>query len=151
MSAIDPLERGRNIPDRLDTSVWPGYSTAIQSQLLGAFRFLGLIDDAGKPTSAFRTLVREKANRKAIMRRILESSYERIVGLGLTRISPRQFDAAMRQYGMTGETHKKVVSFFLRAAKYAELPLSPLLGKKVRAVGLRRRDRVDASGSRGAD
>jgi hypothetical protein len=132
LAAIDALAR-RPDHDRFDTSVWPTYSTATQAQLLGSFRFLGLIDDTGKPTASLKTLVRDKANRKTIMRKILESSYARIIGLDLTRVSPRQFDQAMRQYGMTGETHKKVVSFFLRAARFAELPLSPLLLRRTRA------------------
>ncbi len=131
LAAIDVLAR-RPDHERFDTSVWPNYSSATQAQLLGSFRFLGLIDDEGKPTNALKILVRDKANRKATMRKILETSYARIINLGLTRISPRQFDEAMRQYGMRGETHKKVVSFFLRAARYSDLPLSPLLLKKTR-------------------
>ena len=141
VAAIDALAR-RPDHDRFDTSVWPNYSTATQAQLLGSFRFLGLIDDAGKPTNALKILVRDKANRKTIMRKILEASYSRIVNLGLTQISPRQFDDAMRQYGMKGETHKKVVSFFLRAAKYSELPLSPLLLRKTREGRPRRSSRA---------
>jgi len=137
LSAIESLEHG--IPHQIDTSVWPTYSGAIQSQLLGAFRFLRLIDDAHKPTTVLKNLVDDRANRKAILRKILESSYAKIVDLGLTKLSPKQFDEAVREYGMTGETHKKVVSFFLQAAKYAELPISSLLGRKVRAGGTRRR------------
>jgi hypothetical protein len=136
LAAINGLERG--IPHQIDTSLWPRYSRAIRSQLLGAFRFLGLIDNQGVPTAALKSLVQERTNRKAILRKILESSYGRIISLDLTRISPRQFDTAMRAYGMKGETHKKAVSFFLQAAKHSELPMSRLLGKRVRTVGSRR-------------
>jgi len=141
LAAIDALAR-RPDHDRFDTSVWPNYSTATQAQLLGSFRFLGLVDEAGKPTSALKMLVRDKTNRKTTMRKILEASYSRIVNLDLTQISPRQFDDAMRQYGMKGETHKKVVSFFLRAARYSELPLSPLLLRKTREGRPRRSNRA---------
>jgi hypothetical protein len=125
---------------RIDNSIWRTYSTAIQSQLLGSFRFLGLVDDSGRPTISLKRLVQDKPNRKAVLREVLESSYGRIVALDLTKVSPKQLDDAMHEYGMTGETHKKVLSFFLRAAKYAELPMSPLLGRKIRA-GSRRRKR----------
>ena len=145
LSAIEGLERG--IPPQIDTSVWPTYSVAIQSQLLGSFRFLSLIDNGGKPTAALKSLVQDKANRKVTLRRILESSYARIVSLDLTRISPRHFDEAIHEYGMSGETHKKVVSFFLRAARHAELPLSPLLERRIRGGRPRRRKRTDGHGS----
>ena len=154
LSEVEALERG--IHQRIDASVWPNYSKATRSQLLGAFKFLGLIDKSGKPTASLKSLVQNKADRKATLRRILETSYSRIAGLDLTRVSPKQFDDAMRGYGMKGATHKKVISFFLRAAKYSELPLSPLLGRKSRASGLRRRERTahlhasDANGGGGS-
>jgi hypothetical protein len=111
---------------------------------MGAFRFLGLVDQTGKTTAAFKTFVRDKDNRSVILRKILESSYARIIALDLTKVSPRQLDAAMREYGMTGDTHKKVVSFFLKAANFAELPMSPLLLRRVRERGPRGRGRTTA-------
>lgn len=143
LSAISALEQ--RLPHAFDTSVWPKYSSAIQNQLLGTFRFLGLIDNSSKPTGSLKSLVQDKVNRRPILRNILESSYKRIVAMDLTKVSPKQFDKAMREYGMTGETNKKVVSFFLQAAKYAELPMSPLLGRKIRAVGSVRRKLIDVS------
>jgi hypothetical protein len=145
LSAIEELERARELPHQFDSSLWPTYSAASRAQLLGAFRFLRLVDDAGRPTSPLRSLVRDKINRKSIMRKILEEGYPHIIGMNLLGVSPKQFDHAMRQFGMTGETHKKVISFFLRAAVYAELPLSPLLRSKVREAGSRRRKRHQGS------
>lgn len=139
LSALVLFDRG--IPERIDPSVWPTYSVATRSQLYGAFRFLGLIDGGGGPTAVLKALVHDKPNRKVTMRKILETSYARVVDLGLTSVSPRQFDQAMREYGMGGETHKKVISFFRRAARFAELPMSPLLGKKARVVGASRKRR----------
>ena len=145
LAAIDALAR-RPDYDRVDTSVWPNYSTAIRAQLVGSFRFLGLIDEAGRPTPSLKSLVRDKANRKTTMRKVIEASYARIIKLGLTRISRRQFEDAMRQYGMKGETHNKVISFFLQAARYSGLPLSPLLLRKTReARSSRPRRAVDSA------
>jgi hypothetical protein len=132
LSAIDGLSQG--LPHKIDTSLWPSYSSAIKAQLLGAFKFLSLVDAEGRPTDTLKTLVRDKTNRKAILRQILRTSYSRVIDLDLTKISPRQFDLQMRGYGMAGETHKKVLFFFLKAARYAELPLSPLLGRKTRGA-----------------
>lgn len=146
LSAVEALEHG--IPQQIDTSVWPTYSGAIQNQILNAFRFLELISDSGNPSADLKRLVQDKANRRVHLRKILESAYKRIVDLGLTIISPKQFQEAMREYGMTGETHKKVVSFFVQAAKYAELPMSPLLHRKIRTVRTRRQARSAVSDKR---
>lgn len=137
LAAVEGLERG--IPHQVDTSVWPTYSGAIKSQLLGSFKFLGLIDDAGRPMPELKNLVEDKANRKAILRKILESRYSKVVGVGLAKMTPRQFEDLMREYGMEGSTHQKVVSFFIKAAKYAELPMAPLLGKKARSPTRKRK------------
>ena len=138
LAAIEGFEHA-TMPHQIDTSVWPTYSGAIRSQLLGSLKFLGLIDDNGKPTPSLKSLVEDKANRKANLRKIIESSYPKVVGAGLLKMTPKSFDDLMREYGMGGSTHQKVTSFFLQAAKYAELPMSPLLGKKTRSAARKRK------------
>ena len=137
LSAIEGLEHG--IPHQIDTSMWPTYSGAIKSQLIGSFKFLNLIDEAGTPTPWLKALVDDKANRKTHLRKTLESSYSKVVSVGLQQMTPKQFDDLMSEYGMEGSTHQKVVSFFLQAAKFSGLPMSPLLGKKTRVSGRRRK------------
>jgi hypothetical protein len=133
LTALETLERA--CPNQLDRSVWPSYSGAIQGQLLGAFRFLGLMDESQCPTPALRELVARTDNRRALLRRLLEAKYPGLVGLDLARSSPKQLDEALRQYGLNGTTHKKAVSFFLQAAQYAGLPLSVLLRARTRGGG----------------
>jgi len=127
------------LPNRVDRSVWPSLSGAIQGQLLAAFRFLGLVDEEGAPTPLLRELAPAGPEaRKRSLRRALEKSYPELVALDLARASPRQVEEAVRRYGYTGATLRKAVSFFLQAAAYADLPLSVLLRKKTRRAGLRR-------------
>jgi|SRR6266850_37833 len=128
LAAIEAFER--HMPTQIDSSVWPTYSGAIRSQLLGAFKFLNLIDDKGHPTVILKGLVEDKANRKATLRKVIETSYKPVISAGLQHMTPKMFDDLMDAYGMTGDTQKKVSSFFLQAAKYAEIPMSPLLLKK---------------------
>ncbi len=64
----------------------------------------------------------------------MESHYRTLVALDLTRTSPRQLDEALRQYGLSGATHKKALSFFLQAAQFAGMPLSVLLKAKTRTA-----------------
>jgi hypothetical protein len=133
LTAVEGLERG--VPNQLDRSVWPSYSGAIQGQLLGAFRFLGLMDENRAPTAELREMAAKPEGRRALLRRLIEKNYAPLVALDLPRASPRQLDEAMRAYGLGGATHKKAVSFFLQAAQYAGLPLSALLKGKVRGGG----------------
>jgi hypothetical protein len=125
LSAIESLEHG--VPQRIDASIWPSYSGAIRSQLLGTFRFLGLVDENSKPTQLLKELVEQKATRKLTLRKVLESSYPELVGMNLKTSTPKQFDEAMRQFGVQGDTLVKATSFFLQATKYSDLPISPLL------------------------
>lgn len=137
LSAIEGLEH--DMPHQIDTSVWPTYSGATKSQLLGSFKFLGLIDDTGRPTPVLKAVVEDKSNRKAHLRKIIETSYPKIIAVGLQKMTPKQFQDLIAEYGMEGETNKKVISFFLRAAKYAEIPMSNLLVRKARNVAIKRR------------
>lgn len=130
LTALETLERA--CPNQLDRSLWPSYSGAIQGQLLGALRFLGLMDEAHCPTAELRELLAKKESRRALLRRILERTYAPLVALDLSRTSPNQLEEALRQYGLTGATHKKALSFFLQAAQYSGLPLSVLLRAKTR-------------------
>jgi hypothetical protein len=132
LTALDALEAG--LPNQLDRSVWPSYSGAIQGQLLGAFRFLGLMDEGNCPTPALAELVSKRGARRELLRGLIESRYRTLVALDLTRTSPRQLDEALRQYGLSGATHKKALSFFLQAAQFAGMPLSVLLKAKTRTA-----------------
>lgn len=132
LTALDAFEAG--LPNQLDRSVWPSYSGAIQGQLLGAFRFLGLMDEGNCPTPALGDLVTKRAARRELLRGLIERHYRTLVALDLTRTSPRQLDDAMHQFGLSGATHKKALSFFLQAAQFAGMPLSVLLKAKTRTA-----------------
>lgn len=137
LAALETLERG--CPNQLDRSVWPSSSGAIQGQLLGAFRFLGLMDENHSPTAALAELVTKRAARREVLRALIERNYRTLVALDLARTSPRQLDEAIRQFGLSGATHRKAVSFFLQAAQFAGLPLSVLLKAKTRTAAFGRK------------
>lgn len=128
------------LPDQIDPTVWPSYSGGMKSQLLGALKFLGLISEDGKPTEALRSLAHtDPQQRPAKFREILKGAYSSLMSLDLTKATPGSFDAEMRRYGQEGETHRKASSFFLQAAKWSGVPLSPLLMKKGSLAGSRRK------------
>ena len=143
-AAIERLEQG--VPNQIDRSVWPSYSGATQGQLVAAFKFLGLVDDKGIPTPTLHELTKkDRPSQKIALGNVIQNAYPQVIKLGLQKASPKQLNDAFRHFGLTGETHRKAVSFFLHAARHAELPLSPLLKRKTREAGSHRR-RNDSAG-----
>jgi hypothetical protein len=136
-SAIDGMEH--TLPPRLDKSMWPNYSGAIQSQLWSAFRFFDLVRDDGTPTERLVKLVKDKANRKAQLRQLLEEKYPTLIALDLSKATLGHFNDAMRLFGLGTETQKKASSFFLQAAKAAEIPLSRFILSNTRTPGTRKK------------
>jgi hypothetical protein len=138
LSAIETL--GHGVPDNINRTVWPSQSGVMISQILGAFRFLGLIQQDGTPTEDLHKLVEDEPNRKALLRKLVARSYTSLAKRDLTKLDLGSFQNAMREYGVTGATLKKAITFFLQLARYAEVPLSAYLQQQTRNVsGTRKR------------
>lgn len=158
-NALDQLAQG--IPNRIDRSVFPGLSGGVQAQLLAGMRFLGLIDADGKPQPVLKRLaVTDEAARKHELQALLEERYSQLFALDLTKTTPSELGEQMTEsYNVTGATREKAVRFFLGAAEYLEISLSPLFGKTKRGRGgastsprRRRTQRLrSAAGSNGAN
>ena len=137
------------LPDKIDATMWPSYSGGIKSQLMGALKFLGLITDDNHPTPMLRALADvDPAKRATEFRTIMKAAYGGLMSLDLTKATPGSFDAEMRKYGQEGDTHRKAASFFLQAAKWSGVPLSPLLLKKGGLAGSRRKRAPSNSANR---
>jgi antitoxin component of MazEF toxin-antitoxin module len=54
-------------------------------------------------------------------------------------MTPKMIEDEMDRYYVSGETKRKAVTFFLRAAKFAGMPMHPLLSSMVRNTGPRKR------------
>ncbi|MBZ5547403.1 MAG: DUF5343 domain-containing protein [Acidobacteriia bacterium] len=136
--AIEALEHG--IPKKLDRTMWPSQSGLVQSQILMAFRFLGLVDDQDRPTDLLHALVdHDKDKRPTVLTLILNESYTALIEHDLTKMTPKMLEDEMERYNVSGDTKRKAVTFFLRAAKFAGMPLHPLLSSMVRNTGPRKR------------
>lgn len=67
---------------------------------------------------------------------VLRGSYKSLFQFNLERITPRQLADAIGSLGVTGETAKKAQAFFIKAAEYAEIPLSAhVKGRRASASG----------------
>ncbi len=124
LTALDTLRQG--IPDPLDRSVFRGQSGSTQSMLISSLKALGCVDDADHPQPVLARLV-DGGQRKSALEEVLRDKYQGVLGLGLTA-TQQQFDNAFREYGVSGDTHKKAKSFFLQAAHMVGLKLSPYVG-----------------------
>jgi hypothetical protein len=116
-TAVETLEQG--IPDPLDRSVWPSWSGGVQSQTLGAFKFLGLIGEKGNVQPNLHRLVNAKGeNRKVILKEIIEDRYKEAIKLGENNSTFQQLQDLFRQYGVEAGTLERVTRFFLDACEY---------------------------------
>ncbi len=122
-NALDRLEE-HDIPDKVDGSIFPTYSGGAKSQLLAAFRFMGLIDDSGDPADDLEMLVNRRT-RKETLKRLVERAYSRIFEqIEISKASPSQLDEAIRSYGVQGTTHRRARRFFLHALEEAGIEVS---------------------------
>lgn len=128
-NAVAQLAHG--VPNRIDRSVFPGQSWAVQGQLLAALRFLGLIDEDGKPLPALVAVaVPDEEARKTVLRRIIADKYSQLFALDLVKTTPSELAEKMgAAYSVTGDTREKAIRFFLAATSYLGIPLSPLLNR----------------------
>jgi hypothetical protein len=139
MNTLDAL--AGNIPNRIDRTVFPGQSGGTQNQLLTAFKFLGFINDEGKPQPILSAVaVPDPEQRKVALRRLIESKYADLFALNLMKTTPSELAEQMtKSYNVSGDTRLKATRFFLAAAAYLGIPVSPLL--------LRDKTKLTAGGS----
>ena len=118
--------RAQGLPSRVDRSVMAHKSGTIQSQLLLALGYLGLISE----NERLKALLSEKgARRQEIRREMLEDAYEFFFdsGLSLERATSKEVEEVFRSTGASGETVRRAISFFLRQAKQAGFKVSPYI------------------------
>ena len=137
-SGIQSL-RGHGLPGKIDRSVWLSKSGADQAALLGAFRFLGLIDSKNEVQPTLRKLVdvsEASTAEKEVLNGILRTSYANLFKLNLETVTPTQFAGAIGTYGPTGSTRDRAERFFVKAANYCGIKMSGrLTARKPRGTG----------------
>jgi hypothetical protein len=149
LGALEALNHG--VPPLIDRSIWRTQPGGVQGQIMGALRFFSLIDDGNRPTENLRRLIDKPEHREKAVRALLEWSYADLIKGDLTKMTAKMLEDGMEQYGVSGETKKKAVTFFLQAAKFADLAISPYLQSQIRATpGTRRKRRKDEEANESA-
>lgn len=144
--------KANGIPGRIDRTVLTNFSGAVGGQILTALRFLNLIDEAGQPLPELRILVNAYGTDDwtAKLQRLLRMAYAPVFSLNLETASPGQFNEQFRKaFPAKDETLRKCITFFLNAAREAEIPISPyiLKNKKPRSGSPARRKPRPAGGT----
>jgi hypothetical protein len=132
------------VPSRIDRSVLTRFSGVVGTQLMHALRFLGLIEDDGRPTQRLKELVDAHATghwpEKLLER--LRQEYAPMFAIDLETATPSHFNEAFRRAFPAAEAVvQKCVTFFLYAANDAGVKISGrvLKGRKPRSLTPRRK------------
>ncbi len=132
IGSLDALSQG--IPPKIDKTIWRTQSGLNQGLIMSAFRFFGLVDGTDQPTLFLQNLVSRPERRPDEIRQLLTNAFHKIIDGDLSRMTLRILEEQMEQYGVSGATKRKAITFFLQAAKYADLPLSSFLQTQVRTL-----------------
>jgi Family of unknown function (DUF5343) len=138
----DLAEHG--LPSRIDRSVLTRFSGVVGAQLMHALRFLGLIEDQGRPTQRLRELVNAHgAGRwREKLLELLREEYAPMFAIELETATPSHFNGAFRKaFPAADAVVQKCVTFFLYAANDAGVQISGrvLKGRKPRSPPPRRK------------
>jgi hypothetical protein len=111
-------------PPRIDRTFLSG-SEGAKTQVIAALKALGFLDVDGNVTPLLVEAVKNPDGRKALIRQLLEQHFPEPVRLGTINATQGQLQDAFKEYGISGDTMRKAIAFYLRAAEFAGVPVSP--------------------------
>jgi uncharacterized protein DUF5343 len=134
----------QGVPSRIDRSVLTRFSGVVGTQLIHALRFLGLIEDQGRPTQRLVELVNAHGAGRwpEKLLELLRQEYAPMFAIDLETATPSHFNEAFRKaFPAADAVVQKCVTFFLYAANDAGLKISGrvLKGRKPRSLSPRRK------------
>lgn len=126
------------VPPRINRELMPKMSGVVQTQLLGALRFLGLIDDNLSVREPLPKLAKAFGTKDwaGELRDVVFQAYSTVIGdLDLDTETGTALRAAFRtRGGVDGDTNDKAVRFFIKALEACGATFSPHF--KTRRVGV---------------
>jgi hypothetical protein len=132
LSSVEALSQG--VPPKIDRTLWRNQSGINQGLIMAAYRFLGLVKEGDTATTELASMAGNPAvNGPKVMKEIVNFQYTAIVRHDLTKMTMKMLDDAFEEtFQVSGATKQKAITFFLKAAKFADLPLSPYLLTQLR-------------------
>jgi hypothetical protein len=142
LNQLERMER-QGVPSRIDRSYLVGMAGGTRSQFKVCLRSLGLIDENNFTTDILARLAKEPERRPELLASILRGRFPELAALN-GNATRGQLEEVMAGYGLSNaDTRRKAMGFYVAAATYAGIPLSPHLGraKTVSSPGAQRRTR----------
>jgi hypothetical protein len=126
LNLLDRMRDDEGAPPQIDRSYLKGLSGGYQSQVIAAMKSLGLINDDGTVTDRLTELVaaKDRDEREPLIAALLQQYFGEPVRLGGIKATQGQLEAAFKEWGITGDTLRKAIAFYLAAAKYSNIKVS---------------------------
>lgn len=118
------------VPLHFDRSFWQTkFSGSRGSQLVATLKFLGLLN-GDRPLPDLENLVyAEMEERRPVLKDLLRQAYDSVNFNELNRATPAMLRNWFSAYPVDGHTLRKAISFFVSAAKEADIPISNAVSK----------------------
>lgn len=113
------------MPPRIDRSMMLGMAGGTQTSLMQLLKQFGLIGEANEVCPPLLKMTQNDEAFAQVLREILQQYYAKQLMLARQQGTPAQLSESFGPWGYSGSTLRKAVTFFLHAAKAADLPLSP--------------------------
>jgi hypothetical protein len=124
LSLLDRLKEN-GIPNRIDRTYLGYTSGAIQTYLLSALRAFGLINENGRPTEALVELAEDEGGRPQRIGELVRKYYADALALGPGATPGELAEVFRDKYELQGDTARKGITFFLNAAGFGGVEVSP--------------------------
>lgn len=149
ISSLDALTHG--VPPKVDRMLWRSQSGVTQGLIMNAYRFFGLVEDDDSSNEYLEKMVKPD-QRAETLRFLIETQYEPVLAKhDLTKMTLKMLeDEFERNFSVSGGTKQKAITFFLKAAKFADMPLSPYLTAQLRTTRKKRGPRPRGQENGGA-
>lgn len=114
---VERMER-EEPPTRVDPSYLDSYAGGYRPTVISNLQTLGLLNKESEPTDDLKALVTgTEADRKKLIGEMVQKLYTDVLALGMNS-TQGQFLEAFAAMGAHGDTRRKAISFFLKAAKF---------------------------------
>jgi hypothetical protein len=133
VTLLDWLRDMKVIPNQLDRTLWaPKFAGSTGVQLMSGLRFLGLLYDEAPMPRLEQLAMASNEDRKPILAEMVRDQYGADFVADLSKATPRTVQDRMKELGATDATVRKAVSFFVNAAKAADVPMPTHIAKVAR-------------------
>jgi len=116
------------IPSHIDRSIMDKMSGSGQSAMIATLKSLNLVNDKLEPTKSLEVIVTGSENDfSTTLSALIKNTYPFLFdgSINIEKATSKKIEDKFRDAGASGSTLTKCISFFLTAAKAANIPVSP--------------------------